>query len=367
MSISPNGGSGWRPLPAASSEHAEQSSPLQTRVAGIAVSDAGEVLSQREVLERLGLTGDAFAEGIFSRCGVERRHLELGEAWLDQTTQGRAEQIERELLAHAVRAVEALAIDLRSVAAVITSSLYSMGCPTLAHRLVAHFEMAPDTDKYHVVGVGCASAVPLTRLASHVLLAESGGSALVVAADSMSGIMAKAAPGDEKAKVIGAAIFGDGCAAAALSSDPDCEGPVILASAVHQLPNTLGAVALRFTGDDGYLHLDRKLPDIAAAALPRLVDAFLERRRLSRSDIDHWIVHPGGRRIIEGIQESLGLSRDDVALSWSALAAHGNIGTPSLFYVLRDTLEKLEPAAGERGLAVTIGPGVTVGTMLLQW
>ncbi len=67
------------------------------------------------------------------------------------------------------------------------------------------------------------------------------------------------------------------------------------------------------------------------------------------------------------MQEALELSRDDVALSWAALADHGNVGTPSIFYVLKDTIEQCQPRPGEHGLLVTIGPGVTVGLMLLGW
>ncbi len=79
------------------------------------------------------------------------------------------------------------------------------------------------------------------------------------------------------------------------------------------------------------------------------------------------MVHPGGRRIIENIQAALELSDEQTATSWDALANHGNVGTPSIFYVLKDTIERYRPQPGERGLAVTIGPGVTVGLMLLQW
>jgi alkylresorcinol/alkylpyrone synthase len=67
------------------------------------------------------------------------------------------------------------------------------------------------------------------------------------------------------------------------------------------------------------------------------------------------------------VQSALGLSREDVATSWDALADHGNIGTPSIMYVLKDTIERYRPEPGERGLMVTIGPGVTVGLMLLGW
>ncbi len=337
------------------------------RIAGLAVADSASVFTQAEVLERLGLADDEFAAGIFARCGVERRHLNLSGDFLARTLQGRSAEVEGELMRRAIEATDALGVDPGSIGTVLTASLYSLGGPTLAHRLVDHYRMDPTTDKYHVVGVGCASAVPLLRLAAQTLNQHPHKHALVVAAESMSSILMPAGRDDTKAKTVGSAIFGDGCASALLSSDADAGGPTILASQVHQLPGTLDAVSLALAPEDSYLQLARELPDLASAGLRELVEEFLRHSHLERSAIDHWILHPGGRRIIECVQEALALSDEDAATSWQALAEHGNIGTPSIFYVLHSTIEQRQPQAGELGLAVTIGPGVTVGLMLLQW
>ena len=338
-----------------------------TRIASVALSNSEEVFSQAQVLERLGLSGDEFAERIFARSGVKNRHLNLSEDFLARTLQGRTEEIEQELLAHSIKAVEQLQINPSQIGTVLSASLYSLGCPTIAHRLVDHFEMDPATDKYHLTGVGCASGVPLMRLAAQAMREHPEKHALVVAADSMSGTLMSAKADDSKAKTVGSAIFGDGCAAALLSNDPRADGPLILASQVHQIGGTLGAVRLDVQDESSYLHLARELPDLAGAGLPAVVAGFLRRNGLERSDIDHWIVHPGGRRIIENVQIALDLTAEDVATSWDALADHGNIGTPSILYVLKDTVERYEPEPGERGLLVTIGPGVTVGMMLVSW
>jgi len=337
------------------------------RIAAISVSDSPETLSQAQVLERLGLSGDEFAEGIFERCGVKQRHLDLSDAFMQGTLQARSEQIERDLMAHSIHAVDALALDVRRIGTVFSSSLYSLGCPTLAHGLVEHYAMNASTDKYHITGVGCASGVPLMRLASQALREHPGQDALLVAAESMSGILTRALPDDPRAKVVGSAIFGDGCAAALLSEDPSADGPTILASKVHQVAGTLDAVSLRFTGEDGYLHLARELPELAGAAIGEVVHEFLRANKLGRSAIDHWIIHPGGRRIIENVHAALELSDDDVALSWEVLAGHGNVGTPSILYVLKETIDRRDPQPGQHGLVVTIGPGVTLGLMLLGW
>ncbi len=337
------------------------------RISGLAVSDSEAVLSQDDVLARLGLAGDEFAEGIFARSGVKQRNLNLGDAFLTRTLQGRAQDVEDELMRHSVRAVDRLGLDPQGIGTMVSSSLYSLGCPTLAHRLADHYAMDPTTDKYHITGVGCASAVPLMRLAASSLHQHPGRDSLIVAAESMSSILMHATDEDPRAKTVGSAIFGDGCAAAVISADPDADGPMILASQVHQIGGTLGAVSLAFSAEDSYLHLARELPDLAGAGLPAVADKFLRGNGLERAAIDHWLLHPGGRRIIENVQSALALSDEQAELSWEALANHGNMGTPSIFYVLQDTMTRRDPQPGERGLAVTIGPGVTVGLMLLQW
>jgi predicted naringenin-chalcone synthase len=341
------------------------------RIGRIALADPQTSYTQEDVLGLLGLSDDEFAQRIFSRCGVHRRNLTLTDEFLATTIQGRTPAIEEHLFGYAVQAIDELEVDPAEIGVVVSATLYSLGGPTIAHRLVDHYEMDPATDKYHVVGVGCASAVPLVRLASQTLREQPGKKALVVAAESMTGILMGARLDDERSKTVGSSIFGDGCAAAVIEFDDvstqPTAGPVVIASKVHQIGGTLGAVRMQLTPEDSYLHLIRELPDVAGEGLRELVDEFLGEHGLEREAIDHWFLHPGGRRIIESLQEALGLSREDARDSYDVLAEHGNMGTPSIFYVMRRALDRREPQPGERGLMVTVGPGVTVGLMLMQW
>jgi alkylresorcinol/alkylpyrone synthase len=118
---------------------------------------------------------------------------------------------------------------------------------------------------------------------------------------------------------------------------------------------------------DSFLHLDRELPDLAAAGIGPLVDDFLAPLGLTRAQIDHWVIHPGGRRILECVAEALSLTREQLAVSYDVLATRGNVGTPSILYVLNETLERRRPGPGERALLITVGPGVTVGLLLLAF
>jgi predicted naringenin-chalcone synthase len=337
------------------------------RISAIACSSPARTYSQREVLALLGLEGDEFAERIFERCGVARRQLELGEEALAMNLQARTALVEDRIFEHATRAIDRTGVDPGDVGTLVTATLYSLGGPTLAHRLVEHYEMDPAVDKYHLTGVGCASVIPLIRLAAPTLGALPTRSALIVGADLLSGLLSRAAPGDARSKTVGSAIFGDGCSAAVLEGGPEAPGPAVLASGVHHIGGTLDAVKMELGELDSYLGLEPDLPEAAAAVLPKLVDDFLSSLGLTHEAIDHWIVHPGGRGILARVQEALALSDAQVAVSHDVLADHGNMGTPTIFYVLDETVRRRAPAHGDLGLMVTIGPGVTVGLMALAW
>lgn len=340
---------------------------MNIRVNEIAVANPAPSYSQDEMLEMLGLANDEFAQMIFERCGVERRHFELTPDILGTTLQERTAQTEEQLLRLAIEAIDALDIDPADVGTLVTATYYSLGGPTLAHRLLEHYGMDPSTDKYHVVGVGCASAVPLFKIASQSMRDHPGKHALVVAAESITGFLTTVDESDEQVKTIGSSLFGDGCAAAVLTNGTSTAGPAILASQQHQIEGTLGTVHFRLAADDSFMQIGRDLPKLARRHLQDLVNGFLEANGTSAEAVDHWIVHPGGRGIIDGVQRGLGLSDEDVAISRDVLARFGNMGTPTSFYVLRETVARRQPQAGDRGLMVTIGPGVTVGLMLLSW
>ncbi len=340
---------------------------MNIRVNEIAVANPASSYSQGEMLTMLGLADDEFAQMIFDRCGVERRHFELTPDILGTTLQERTAQTEEQLLRLAIEAIDTLDLDPADIGTLVTATYYSLGGPTLAHRLLEHYGMDPSTDKYHVVGVGCASAVPLFKLASQSMRDHPGKHALVVAAESITGFLTTVDESDEQVKTIGSSLFGDGCAAAVLTNGTSTVGPAIVASQQHQIEGTLGTVHFRLAGDDSFMEIGRELPKLARRHLQELVDDFLAANGTSTDEIDHWIAHPGGRGIIDGVQKGLGLSDEDVAISRDVLARYGNMGTPTSFYVLRETVAQRQPQPGERGLMVTIGPGVTVGLMLLSW
>ena len=115
------------------------------------------------------------------------------------------------------------------------------------------------------------------------------------------------------------------------------------------------------------MHMGRELPTIAREGVAKLVDDFLAERGLTRERIEHWMSTPAGAGSSRASRRASGSAARTSQVSYDMLANYGNMGTPSSFYVLKGVAERNEPNPGELGLMLTIGPGVTVGLMLLRW
>ena len=98
-----------------------------------------------------------------------------------------------------------------------------------------------------------------------------------------------------------------------------------------------------------------------------MVQGFLRRRGLERQDIARWILHPGGRRIIEVMAEQLGLHNGDLAPTEAVLSEHGNMSSVTVLFVLDEILRRHRPRPGERGVLGAFGPGFGAELALLEF
>ena len=97
------------------------------------------------------------------------------------------------------------------------------------------------------------------------------------------------------------------------------------------------------------------------------MEAFLGRHDLTIADIDHWLVHPGGPRVIRALADGLGLPDEALELSWETLAEAGNISSASVLVILDKTMKRLQPKPGEYGVLMAMGPAFCAELVLLQW
>jgi alkylresorcinol/alkylpyrone synthase len=167
--------------------------------------------------------------------------------------------------------------------------------------------------------------------------------------------------------LVGAALFGDGAAAALVEAGEVGPGPRILATHAELFEGSRHLMRWDFTSDGMRLVLSREVGDLVSARLRPVVEAFLAKAGLSVKDVDHWLLHPGGRRIIDAYREAFSLGDRELEWTRGSLARVGNLSSASVLFALGDLVESGRARAGDRGVMVALGPGFAAEMLVLGW
>jgi alpha-pyrone synthase len=169
-------------------------------------------------------------------------------------------------------------------------------------------------------------------------------------------------------------IFGDGCAAVVLGgySENLVRGSrkiAITEHLSHLIEDTEDGIVLGIEGNGITCKLSRNLPNYIETGVGAIIEDFLATQKLTKADINLWAVHPGGTKIIQKAQASLGLTDAQVALSWEMLRQYGNMLSASVLFVMEQMFEGLENNAKSQpvtGIAFSFAPGVGLEGILFQ-
>jgi predicted naringenin-chalcone synthase len=236
-------------------------------------------------------------------------------------------------------------------------------CPDLATILVKELKLSRRVQRGALLGLGCAGALPTLQRAWDHARAHPGHRVLVVAVEICS---ATYFVDDSLETLVANAICSDGAAACLVTSDSG-RGPRIMG--FESLLDTSRQDLVGFGRREGRLRviLAPEIRDIAPSIVDQVLDGLLQPRNVQRSRIRHWLMHPGGRKVIDRVKEGLGLSEKDVAISRRVLSNFGNMSSATVMYVLRDALESECPQEGELGVLLALGPGFAAEAALLEW
>jgi predicted naringenin-chalcone synthase len=246
----------------------------------------------------------------------------------------------------------------------ITVSCTGIMIPSVDAYLVNKLKMKQDIVRLPVTEMGCAAGVSGIIYAKNFLKANPGKKAAVVAVESPTATFQL--NDFSMANVVSAAIFGDGAAAILLSSCNEDDGPEIIAEEMYHFYDAEYLMGFKITDSGLRMILDETVPETISAHFPKIVHPFLEKNNTDINAINHLIFHPGGRKIVQTVEElfgSLGKNIDDTR---EVLKQYGNMSSVTVLYVLERFLEK-NIAKGDKGLMLSFGPGFSAQSILLQW
>lgn len=334
--------------------------------------EQGEIFAWLERRWGGAATAMARLEGFHQRAGVGARHLALPQEDYEAVRGFSARN--REYLRVAVDlGAEALSKALAEadvapgkLDALFFVSVTGLATPSIDARLVNRLGLNRELRRTPIFGLGCvAGAAGLARAADWAR-AYPGSNVALLAVELCSLTWQ---PEDLSVpNLIATSLFGDGAAAVVLAGDGHAaRGPRIIASRSVFYPGTEDVMGWDIGSQGLKVVLSSGVPELIFGNVAGDVDRFLGAHGLVRADIDHWILHTGGPKVLEAFERALDLPRERIELTWSQLRANGNLSSASVLLVLGDTWQKRRPAPGSHGLLMAMGPGFCSEMVLLKW
>ena len=304
--------------------------------------------------------------GVFDNAGIARRHIVAPQDWY-MTAHGwhdrnavYLEAAEQLFIDAATGAIEKAGLTSHDIDGVVTVSTTGIATPSLDARCARRVGFRDDIRRVPVFGLGCAGGVNGLSTASRLALAEPGSVWLFVTVETCS--IAIQLNSDDPAAVVATALFGDGAAAA------------VVTSGLHSLAHITGSAeklwpdTLRIMGwdvDDTGLSVvfDRAIPPFVEAELAQAVDDMCADLGVRRSEIDRFCCHPGGVKVIDAIESALKLNQGELNLEREVLNDYGNMSAPTVLFVLERLIARGLP---EKVMMTAFGPGFTCAGLMLQ-
>ncbi len=319
-----------------------------------------------------GLENAAVIERLHSRTGVAGRYFSLPlEQYPPLDTWGKANDVWIEtaerLGEQAIDCVLTKAgVDRRQIGALFFVSVTGVSSPSVDARLVDRMRLSPRIKRNPIFGLGCvAGAAGLSRAADYVR-AYPDQIAVLLSVELCS--LTWQRDDFTVANLIATGLFGDGAAAVLVAGEQvKLKGPKILGSACSFYPDTQDVMGWKISEKGFQVVLSPNVPTVVRENLGRDVDAFLAEHGMTRNQVDSWIMHPGGPKVLEAVADALGLQNGELKLSWEALKRVGNLSSASVLVVLDEVMTHRRPKPGSRSVLAAMGPGFCSEMLLLEW
>jgi alpha-pyrone synthase len=256
-------------------------------------------------------------------------------------------------------------ITLSSVTHLITVSCTGMYAPGLDIELVERLGLPSTVQRTAVNFMGCYAAFNAIKLADAICKSTTDARVLLVCTEICTIHFQKYTEQDH---LVSNALFGDGAAAVLMQGRPNA-GYSLELEAFHCELAPAGKQEMAWhIGDTGFeMTLSSYVPDLIKSGIRKLTDNLLMGLKTSLSEIKLFAIHPGGRRILEVIEQELGMSRDDNRYAYQVLREYGNMSSATVLFVLKELMDNLTPKElHEPVLSFAFGPGLTLESMLLK-
>jgi predicted naringenin-chalcone synthase len=345
--------------------------PLLPTVVGLEVAAPPLVLEQDDFFETFFKPRYASVPGaadLFAASRVKRRHA----AWDPRKTflvgppglRARMEVWERVALELGRRTAGALAREDRArIGSLVMASCTGYAGPSPDLLLAQELGLAPTLRRTFVGHMGCYAAFNALKVGMDGLAARPDEDVLVNCTELC---MLHVSEEASKEQAVIHALFGDASATVRLRAARS-GGPQLVRSHAETVSNTMEAMTWRVLDDAFQMTLSPYVPFILSESIEGYVERLLGPAGLTRKDIRHWGIHPGGPKIVQLVADRLQLTAAQQRASWHVLAEYGNCSSATILLILKELMDADRPRPGEHGVLMAFGPGLTIEGMLLRF
>jgi alkylresorcinol/alkylpyrone synthase len=303
---------------------------------------------------------------VFDNAGIAKRHLAAPVDWYERPHGWRErnavylEAAEDLFVEAATSAIEKAGLAPDQIDGIVSVSTTGIATPSLDARAAGRVGFRPDVRRVPVFGLGCAGGVNGLSIATRMAAADPGSHWLFVTVETCS--ISIRLDSDDPAAVVATALFGDGAAAAVVTSG-ERSLVRITGSAEKLWPDTLRIMGWDVEDPGLAVVFDRAIPPFVEAELAEAVGAMCASMGVARKDIDRFCCHPGGVKVIDAIETALELNQGELNLEREVLNDYGNMSAPTVMFVLDRLLKQGLP---DKVMMTAFGPGFTCAGMLLE-
>lgn len=240
----------------------------------------------------------------------------------------------------------------------ITVSCTGMSAPGLDLQVMDLMDLNKNIFRTSVNFMGCYAVIHALKIADVICKADKKAQVLIVSTELCTLHFQKEATLENMTSSL---LFGDGSAAALVTSDESKYDGLFIDSFYSEIISKgKSDMAWELSSSGFLMTLSSYIPDLIEEDFLRIARMALQKESCSVSDISHWCIHPGGKRILESITKSLQLQQEQLADSYRVLNDFGNLSSASILFVMKEMLKDKRPI--KKMLGAAFGPGLTVET-----
>lgn len=263
-------------------------------------------------------------------------------------------------------------IPYHEIDAIFFISTTGLSTPSIEARIMNQLNFSSHTKRIPIWGLGCAGGASGISRAFEYCLAFPNAKVIVLSVELCSLTFQR--NDQSKSNLIGTSLFADGVACALICGDQvdiskfrkKESSPFILATQSTLMPDSLDVMGWDVRNNGLFVVFSRDIPHIVENWLKPAVNEFLTEQHLELEQIQYFIAHPGGKKVLDAYITSLGIPDEMNDLSLKVLREHGNMSSATILFVLKAHME-LEIPRGACGLGTALGPGFSSELLLLRW